>query len=863
MRNIKFYSGLVTMVMSVVFAADVAVGKEALPRFSAKLGAVSARSEGDELVVSTGKVERRWKWTGEGLVTVGLKDLKVNREWVDLNPEKTSDWELPKPVRDKSGTIISLVAERSTDDGFTTEHLAITAEIAYPASAIIMQYVIWAYPDASGLRTQLHLKSGMPSAKQTVSVGKAGIQVVKGSPYTPPKNKATNEILPRSFISMLARNVELNLTGLDADKEYSLGLSWLDWDNRNRRQSVILSSVDGETKVTVVDKARMPASLVGRTENPEPRIVAIPEGLKLDGTIRMVVKSTGAAACISEVWLYESGAEQGLATGVPADRADELREKAPEGAKLVAYLNCGGNIAAPKTESKTPPPRIDYLPVQGKGLRRLAIGYYNDTQNRHKAKDHMIREEVVDDAVVDWANILCLEDNRSGIAMVKESHKCVNQPGLETGDFRIDEDELANTGMKLRSADLVEDRYRSCWASWLVVYGAGDSARELAIKQFDRVRFPIVLSRDMYIKADTWGSGNGGRESRNMGMEVEVLKEIDSVADLGIDGLQIDDGWQQSATSKGVRPDGGVGWRPHPKTYPEGWKNVKAKAETKGVRLALWAPAQAISLEEMKWNYDQVGFWTWKLDFANMGTIDRIETNIQKARDFILYTDHKAQMAWDVTERSTRYGYFWAREYGCIWLSNRKPNIPASVIPHPWLMLRENWELAKYVNINEFQLPIQNFQRVNREVSDACLYGHPYEVALGLMGVPIFFQTTYYYEGQARDEIRELLTQYKKHREAMSTSYVFPIGDEPTNASWAGFQWYHPDRTSGYLMIFRELHNQETEKTIALRFLANSTIKLFDIRANREKTITLDSEGRGLFTIEHPADFLFCKYTVL
>ncbi len=175
-------------------------------------------------------------------------------------------------------------------------------------------------------------------------------------------------------------------------------------------------------------------------------------------------------------------------------------------------------------------------------------------------------------------------------------------------------------------------------------------------------------------------------------------------------------------------------------------------------------------------------------------------------------------------------------------------------------MLREAWELARYVNLNKFQLPIQNVQRVNREKSDAYRHGHSYAVALGLAGIPVFFQSTYLYDDKARDEIRDLLALYKQHREAMFTSYVFPIGDEPSNASWAGFQWVHPHRATGYLLLFRELHNQEPEKRIALRFLAGTTIRVTDLRSQQERMIDVDDDGYGCFSLDRPADFLFGRY---
>ncbi len=60
---------------------------------------------------------------------------------------------------------------------------------------------------------------------------------------------------------------------------------------------------------------------------------------------------------------------------------------------------------------------------------------------------------------------------------------------------------------------------------------------------------------------------------------------------------------------------------------------------------------------------------------------------------------------------------------------------------------------------------------------------------------------------QERDELRKIISVYKANRREIFESYVFPIGNEPDNESWTGFQIYHPEKKTGYLMIFRELHN--------------------------------------------------------
>ena len=340
-----------------------------------------------------------------------------------------------------------------------------------------------------------------------------------------------------------------------------------------------------------------------------------------------------------------------------------------------------------------------------------------------------------------------------------------------------------------------------------------------------------------------------------MGTESEVLPELESVADLGIDGLQIDDGWQVGLSPLAKR----YGWKPHPDVYPEGWKNVKRKADKLGVKLALWAAGYQISLEELKWNYDQAGFFTWKLDFGLPKSYKGLNTMLQKSRDFLLYTDHKAQIAWDVTENDARYGYYWAREFGCMWLSNRKPRFHYRTVTVPWIQLRENWELAKYSNTNKFQLPVKNFSRHSIQVSDAPLHSESYALASALPGTPVFFQTTRYYNKEAREEIKFLLDKYKKYRHDMFDSYVFPVADEPTNNGWTGFQWYHPDKQHGYILLFREINNEEKERLVKLRFLKDINITCTNVMNDDKWIQKVNERGETSFTINDKADFILLK----
>ncbi len=78
------------------------------------------------------------------------------------------------------------------------------------------------------------------------------------------------------------------------------------------------------------------------------------------------------------------------------------------GAKLIATSPAVTGQKPHKLNTHTKPShRTEWLPVTAPALH--AIGYFNDTQNRHKPDTHLLREESVKPGLTDWANILCLE----------------------------------------------------------------------------------------------------------------------------------------------------------------------------------------------------------------------------------------------------------------------------------------------------------------------------------------------------------------------------------------------------------------------------------------------------------------------
>jgi hypothetical protein len=177
------------------------------------------------------------------------------------------------------------------------------------------------------------------------------------------------------------------------------------------------------------------------------------------------------------------------------------------------------------------------------------------------------------------------------------------------------------------------------------------------------------------------------------------------------------------------------------------------------------------------------------------------------------------------------------------------------------LVLRDAWHVSAWLNLNKFQITVQNNEMINREVSNAWQHRQDYSTAIPLMGSPLFFQETKYLHEPAREQIRSLLAAYKRHRADLFRGFVFPIGDKPDDTSWSGFQCVMPDRRTGYLLLFRELNNSQAAVEIALKFAgAHRRIRLTDIMREQAGIRDVGEQAYLQFQIAEPGDFRFYRY---
>jgi len=202
------------------------------------------------------------------------------------------------------------------------------------------------------------------------------------------------------------------------------------------------------------------------------------------------------------------------------------------------------------------------------------------------------------------------------------------------------------------------------------------------------------------------------------------------------------------------------------------------------------------------------------------------------------------------------------RECGPMYFQNIQNNLPHHIVYVPYITLRHHWMMAKYYNMNDLQCHWQNPSRTNPEFSDANQHSQSYAALSAFMAAPSCFMLTQFLEPDERDELRKIIAIYKENRKEIFESYVFPIGSEPNNASWTGFQIYHPEKKSGYLMVFRELYNKENAAEMKLKFIQNKKVKITNLENNQSDTQNCEN-GLINFSIKNSAGYQFLKYEIL
>ncbi|TVR54220.1 MAG: hypothetical protein EA425_02040 [Puniceicoccaceae bacterium] len=381
--------------------------------------------------------------------------------------------------------------------------------------------------------------------------------------------------------------------------------------------------------------------------------------------------------------------------------------------------------------------------------------------------------------------------------------------------------------------NLVIERHEGAWRAipgatvlnhpWRVVpFSGGFFGRTRALHALQRELHPPQAGRDGVFLSNTWG--DRGRADRMS--EAFLLAEIDQAAEIGVEVVQIDDGWQTGRTANTVA-EGGVWndfwataadfWTPDRERFPNGLEPVVQHARERGVRLGLWYAPDS-SGECANWERDAAmlvelasrhGIRHFKLDGVKLLTpacVERFHALLDRVVETV-----GPDILFDLdTTAESRLG-FWGRPAGsAIFVENRYTDW-GTWFPHS--TLRVLWSLAATVLPLRLRMevlnPARNPDRYGTDLLAPGAYPPASLFAAVMLASPLgWFENSGLPDG-FKAALAPLVRLWKAHRATLHGGAVVPVGGKPNGHVWTGFAVVDEAGGLVHLLVFRELHPRE------------------------------------------------------
>ena len=221
---------------------------------------------------------------------------------------------------------LDLAASYTNDPDVRAEAQAAVQRIteALPPGTARRTAIVAGLPPGTALRG--YLDAGVERANS--GTDPVRIQVVRGADFTWP---GAGTAAQRAAASILfeARRVELEVTGLDPARRYTLGFSWWDGDGKGRTMSV---RADDAIVVEPRVLPKGPAAEPGAASVQQ----LLPAASHADGAVRLTFQlDAGENAVVSEIWIIEGEAAQPLPAVARGAAAAEIRANPGAPAKVL------------------------------------------------------------------------------------------------------------------------------------------------------------------------------------------------------------------------------------------------------------------------------------------------------------------------------------------------------------------------------------------------------------------------------------------------------------------------------------------------------------------------------------------------
>jgi alpha-galactosidase len=404
-------------------------------------------------------------------------------------------------------------------------------------------------------------------------------------------------------------------------------------------------------------------------------------------------------------------------------------------------------------------------------------------------------------------NLFHIEDQLtgSGIILLKES------PLPHARPIQIAADLTYEPGPK--RLHFLGQGYRSI----VLAYSGGRPGRIEALQSYQRQLRTFNPDRDARFLSNTWGD-----RSRDARINADFMaKEVEAGARLGVDAIQIDDGWQHGRTANSAKGPGVWNgfwaadpnfWDIDPVRFPKGLAPIVASAASHKMQFGLWfAPDSSNSFAN--WQRDAARLLelhqALRINYFKIDGVKAITTegerNLRQFFDRVLTETH-GDIAFDLdVTAEIRPGYFGAMDVGPIFVENRYTDFHR-YWPHQ--TLRNLWKLAQYVDPLRLRMEVlNNFRNTQLYAGDPlqpAAYSPATLFATVMFSNPLGWFETSNLPKSYFDEMAPLVAKWKQERPALFSGTIIPIGEAPDGNTWTGFLSIAPDLQSGYALIFRE-----------------------------------------------------------
>jgi len=351
--------------------------------------------------------------------------------------------------------------------------------------------------------------------------------------------------------------------------------------------------------------------------------------------------------------------------------------------------------------------------------------------------------------------------------------------------------------------------------SWQIInYTGGQLGQTRALHQAQR---KLMASHEINFLSNTWGDRNQDARMN----EAFILKEIQAGARLGVEVIQLDDGWQKGRTANSIDAQKANGkwegfhdtasdfWTPDLTRFPNGFEPILQAAQQAGVVIGLWYAPDS-SNDFANWQADvktviqlhkQYGICHFKFDSINTRSRQG-EIHLDKFFDALAkQSDNQIIVDLDITA-NCRPGYFGRIDCGPLFVTNRYSDWH-NYWPHQ--TLRNLWQLSRWIDPIRMRMMFLNNTRNTELYANDPLA--PQQVSSESLFAPLMFcQPLGWFENsnlpsEYFQQVKPMVDLWKAHRQAIHAGTVFPVGHVPDGVNWSGFVSINTEQTAGYLLV--------------------------------------------------------------